>query len=1129
MIPSAIHQFSIACHAGDGITNGMLLTRRLLRHAGIPSEIYCEECDAPLREETRPFDDYVSRPDQILLIHHGIGNGVEERLRRLADRCLMVFHNITPAEFFDPEDPIQPMLALGWRQVADWKAWLDGAIADSEQNLELLLRHGYDREGCEAIPLLVDLERLGAIQPQHACRPLDDGFRLLFVGRVMPHKNQLGLVETLDHLRRMTGRDARLTLVGNPVDAAYLARLEQEIRDRGLEQAVTLTGRVDEAELARHFQQADLYVSLSHHEGFGMPLIEAMANRLPVLAYNPPESNVDRTVDGGGLLLERDDPLVCAACIAELMDSPRLRARMVDLGERHLESFQPQRLYERLARFLAKLDIQLPRADFHSSRRAPLKYRIEGPFDSSYSLAIVNRNLAKALAARHPEAVGLYATEGPGDLVPDAGFLRAEPLLEELYRAGCDNAVAEATLRLLYPPRVTGMKGLYNGLACYGWEESLLPWETVSDFNQHLQWITTMSHYVSRVLIDNGVSLPVHRVGIGADHILRAQPDPGALPRIKQGFKLLHISSCFPRKGVDVLLKAYAEAFSADDDVTLIIKTFPNPHHDIARQLAQWRKTRRRAPHVTLINRDLADGAIRALYQLSDVLVAPSRGEGFGLPMAEAMLHQLPVITTGYGGQSDFCTEETSWLLDYQFARARTHMGQSASLWVEPDADQLARLLGEFHRHHREGTLSGFTAEKRERAYDLVARDFTWDAVAARVDGALDRERRRPLFDPKLSLGCITTWNSKCGIAVYSRKLLSAMLDRVVILANDDATLTATDSPHKVERCWTSGQRDNLKRLEHSILRAGLSQVLIQFNFAFFRLDALKRLLGSLRRNGIQTLITFHSTADVNAGEETLSLRSLLPELQHCTRIFVHGVQDLNRLKSWGLSANCTLFPHGVDPDRSTTRNDPPAWLAGKRIIASYGFLLPHKGIPQLIEAFASLHAKRPDTHLLLLNAEYPIPESREVTAHCERLIRKLGLHDDVTLINDYLEDGESLAWLSLAEMIVFAYQRTQESSSAAVRWGLATGRPVLCTPLDIFEDVADAVHFLAGTSPSDIRSGVEALLRDPRRQAELQARQQAWLEQHDWARLSRRLANLCTAIRLNAADATAVDRQAGA
>ena len=120
MKPTSIHQFSISCHYGDGITNGMLFTRRLLREAGISSEIYCIEIDPELADEVVSHDAYTGSGQQVLLIHHGIGNGAEEWLRALPDKKIMVFHNITPSDFFSPDHPIQPLLAQGWQQVESW-------------------------------------------------------------------------------------------------------------------------------------------------------------------------------------------------------------------------------------------------------------------------------------------------------------------------------------------------------------------------------------------------------------------------------------------------------------------------------------------------------------------------------------------------------------------------------------------------------------------------------------------------------------------------------------------------------------------------------------------------------------------------------------------------------------------------------------------------------------------------------------------------------------------------------------------------------------------------------------------------------------------------------------------------
>ena len=137
--------------------------------------------------------------------------------------------------------------------------------------------------------------------------------------------------------------------------------------------------------------------------------------------------------------------------------------------------------------------------------------------------------------------------------------------------------------------------------------------------------------------------------------------------------------------------------------------------------------------------------------------------------------------------------------------------------------------------------------------------------------------------------------------------------------------------------------------------------------------------------------------------------------------------------------------------------------LDSKRIIASFGYLLPNKGLPELIKGFALLHAKFPDTHLLMLNALYPITTSQEERDRCMDQVRQLGVQDSVTLVTDFLAETVVLARLAAAEIIVYPYQHTQESASAAVKMGLASGAAVAVTPLPIFDDVEAVTYRLGG------------------------------------------------------------------
>jgi glycosyltransferase involved in cell wall biosynthesis len=243
----------------------------------------------------------------------------------------------------------------------------------------------------------------------------------------------------------------------------------------------------------------------------------------------------------------------------------------------------------------------------------------------------------------------------------------------------------------------------------------------------------------------------------------------------------------------------------------------------------------------------------------------------------------------------------------------------------------------------------------------------------------------------------------------------------------------------------------------------------------------------------------------------TIRLSEIAPVLARADRLLVHAAHDLNRLKDIGLIANVTLFPHGLpqplDIGRDALRRE--LFPGDGPVIACFGFLLPHKGLRELIQAFALVRRQHPKARLLLLNALYPVEDSQREYQACLKEIRASGLEACVTLTVDFLEESEILARLGGADVVVYPYQDTQESASGAIRLGLASRTPVACTPLPIFSDVAEITYRFHATSPEAIAEGLADLLGDTARLAALAERQADWLAAHGWPRVSRRLANL--------------------
>uniref|UniRef100_UPI00374DB19C glycosyltransferase family 4 protein n=1 Tax=Undibacterium sp. TaxID=1914977 RepID=UPI00374DB19C len=737
---------------------------------------------------------------------------------------------------------------------------------------------------------------------------------------------------------------------------------------------------------------------------------------------------------------------------------------------------------------------------------------MEGPFDSSYSLAIVNRELARSLRDLGL-SVKLRSREGGGDFVPDTAFLQKNPDVAQMLASSEKVGFSpEIVLRNCYPPSLDDMQGKIRVVHSYGWEESGFPAEYVNAFNRKLDLITVVSRFVGKVLRDNGVRVPIAVVGNGIDHLLDT-PAETLSPQTTEGwrsFRFLHISSCFPRKGVDALLAAYGKAFRYTDDVSLIIKTFPNPHNNVEQQLHQLRLQDPLFPHVQLINDDFSQAQLTGLYQACNALVAPSRGEGFGLPMAEAMLLSLPVITTAWSGQNDFCDDTTAWMCDYRFAKSDSHFGSTHSVWADPDVGHLASLLTDVRNSSEEQRLAR-TAPARKR----VLENFKWEHVASRTAAAVNALAHQPLLRKEPRIGWVSTWNARCGVASYSSFLTCGMPeDRLVVLAAHKPERTASDGPN-IFRCWDEGAEDNLDYAYDNMIEQGVNAVVIQYNFGFFTLDVLARLIRRLKQSGIAVHIFFHATADVVRPGYTITLSGIAADLAVADRLYVHGVDDLNRLKDFGLVDNVVFFPQGLMPtlQNSTIHRDMQLRLQGKKLIAAYGFLLPHKGMQPLIRAFSKLADGDPDLHLLLVTSLYPISQSEHELDDCKRLVNGFGLGDRVTIISDYLEDEQSQALLQRADLIVYPYQLTQESSSAAVRMGLASGRPVAVTPLSIFHDVADAVHTLPGTDAESLAQGISDIFKDHKALLDKAQQAKVWRETRQWPALSSRLLNLIDGI----------------
>lgn len=1097
---------------GDGITQGALFTQTLLRNLGYESNIYAEDIPPELEGRVLPHRSLPQDAAALLLIHHSLGYDNDGWIWRLPQTKALVYHNITPESFWKMSDSEFSLSRLGRTQLDEWASRVAGAIGDSRINCQELRQAGYPHVA--ELPLLTDWQtRLQARADEAVMKELQGTFNILFVGRIAYNKRQDKLIDLFAEYQHFSNEPSRLILAGGTTSQQFDEALKQRIRSSGLENRVMMPGKVPAETLTAYYHSAHAFVCMSEHEGFGMPLIEAMVAGVPVIAAA--HSAIPDTVSNGGFVLAPDCALSEVAALLYLIrQEPEVRARLRAQQRTRLQSLKREVLLRGLNEWLVSLGEQDNKVG--NAPMARPAWQVEGPLIGSYSLAAVNRGIAGALHESVP--VSLRLMDGGGDIpvqdrnwndAVNSGGMTASSDLADIPNVG---------MRFCYPPRTDGLVGVRRWVHSYGWEETGFPANYASSFNRDLDGLTVLSRFVRKTLIDAGVILPIAVTGAGIDPTLFDVPPANPLPDewqhdIKPGdFVFLHVSSCFPRKGVAELLAAWGRAFSANDAVVLVIKTFSNPHNTVKRDIEAHQAQQPHYPRVLVLEADLTKAQLALLYQRANAFVMPSRGEGLGLPAAEAMQAGLPVITVGWSGLKDFCNEATAYLCDYTFAYTDSHLGTEHSAWAVADIGHLARLMVQVHG-------LGHSHPKQAAARAAISR-LRWSHCADALHRFHASLEKLPLIRPKPKVAVISTWNVRCGIAEYARHQIQEWpCGRVSIMAPRDAAGEATDgtSPgRRVRRNWAQNSPGAWQTLVDDCVLEGVGAALIQYNFGFYSLNELAALCEALHEKNIQTHVVFHSTADTARPEGVQRLETIAAELSRVTRIHVHGVGDLNRLRMAGLVDNATLIPHGVPVSGSAVMPNISTPVK-RRIIASYGFALPHKGLKQLVGAFARLRCKD-ELQLRLVNAQYPIEISSREVSELRELIAELGIEKRVVLNHEFLTDEGSQALLQDADCIVFPYQDTQESASGAIRLALGMGIPVVTTPLPIFSDVRDVVHTLEDTTVEAIARGLQALLDDESLLYRHAERQKRWVAARAWPKVSERLLAIMDSVALNAA-----------
>jgi glycosyltransferase involved in cell wall biosynthesis len=323
----------------DAVSHHTLEAQRVLHSMGFVSEIYACSMGPGLAGRVHPLSELPRHePDrQWVCYQASIGSPAADAVVSHPGLKLVDYHNISPSDLVERWMPqLGAELRLGRRQLGELAPLVELGFADSEFNRAELEQAGYG--DTMVAPLMVDTANFYSAPDPHVVRRLETarahgGHDWLFVGQMLPHKAHHDVVKALACARKIFDPQARLHLVGRESCAAYAAAVRSFVSALGLE----FVGSVSPGELAAYYTNADVLVCCSDHEGFCVPLLEAMHHRLPVVAYGV--TAVPETLLDAGIVLPAKSPVLVAAAVQRVLTDRALHDSLVDAGLRRARSF----------------------------------------------------------------------------------------------------------------------------------------------------------------------------------------------------------------------------------------------------------------------------------------------------------------------------------------------------------------------------------------------------------------------------------------------------------------------------------------------------------------------------------------------------------------------------------------------------------------------------------------------------------------------------------------------------------------------------------------------------------------------------------------------------------------------
>lgn len=348
-----IHQILPTLSPGDAIGNEVLEIRKILRSWGYISDIYAQNIHSDMIKFARTYTEYkkISSLKNILIFHFSIGSEVSEFVKNLRDIKIIIYHNITPPNYFyGINDTLARLLINGRKELKEFSNITNLALGVSEYSENELKKFGFENTG--VLPIILDFDTYNQEPDKKILNRFDQDnwVNIIFVGRLTPHKMQEDIIKIFYYYNKFIEQKSRLILVGsyNGVEK-YREYLMSMVKQLNLDN-VHITGQINLRELLAYYRIADVFISMSEHEGFCVPILESMYFDVPIVAYK--SSAIPYTLENAGIIVNKKNYIAIAEMINLLVDDGELQKNIIQKQRERLKYFDRLNTENKLRHYL---------------------------------------------------------------------------------------------------------------------------------------------------------------------------------------------------------------------------------------------------------------------------------------------------------------------------------------------------------------------------------------------------------------------------------------------------------------------------------------------------------------------------------------------------------------------------------------------------------------------------------------------------------------------------------------------------------------------------------------------------------------------------------------------------------